>query len=518
MEMRPSVAMAHGGTTPPNGAAFDAMFFKNYGTNPFVDTDDDPLSTFAVDVDSASYTVTRSYLLRGVLPPREAVRTEEFVNFFDYDYGSPEAGAFAIHLEGAPSKFGPNRQLLRIGLQAREIQPEERRNAVLTFVIDVSGSMARENRLGLVKRSLRMLVERLRPSDRVGIVVYGSRARVVLRHKSIREKRLILTALEYLAPGGSTYAEEGLRQGYALAAAEYRKGCINRVILCSDGVANVGRTGAEDILKIIKGHAEKGITLSSIGFGMGNYNDILMEQLGDKGNGHYAYVDTPAEARRIFGENLTGTLQVVARDVKVQVDFNPEVVRSYRLLGYENRAVRDDRFRDDREDGGDVGAGHSVTALYELKLWKAKQGRLAEVHIRYADPDSGMVREIQKEIRASDLRGSFSAASSAFMLAALVAEFAEILRESYWARDGELDPVLALAHGLPDRLRKRTDVVELIDLIAKAREMKALESPEKEEKATRKVERGDDGGKSDKKDGKKQDSPPRRPRSLVKAD
>ena len=466
--------MAHGGTTPPNGEDVDAMFFKNYGVNPFVDTEDDHLSTFATDVDTGSYTVVRRYLHDGHLPPEKAVRVEEFVNYFNYRYAAPQEDNFAVYAEAAPWKFGTGRKnsfLLRLGLKGKQVSEDNRKPAILTFVIDVSGSMKRENRLGLVKRSLRMLVERLREEDRIGIAVYGSRGRKVMDHRGLDERAEILATIESLQAGGSTFAEEGIRIGYGMAESAYRKGFINRVILCSDGVANVGQTGADDILEVIKKKAEKGITLSAIGFGMGNYNDVLMERLGDKGNGQYAYIDTIAEARRIFEDNLTGTLQVIARDVKVQVDFNPEVVRSYRLIGYENRDVPDDKFRDDKYDGGEVGAGHSVTALYELKLWPDKEGTVATTYVRYKHADTSAVTEFKSPMAVEDFNKSFDDSSNEFKLAATVAEFAEILRKSYWAKGTTLDRVLERAQQLSREYKDDGDVIELVDLISKAKQL-----------------------------------------------
>ncbi len=466
--------MAHGGTTPPNGEDVDAMFFKNYGVNPFVDTEDDHLSTFATDVDTGSYTVVRRYLHDGHLPPEKAVRVEEFVNYFKYGYPAPQEDVFEVYAEAAPWKFGTGRKnsfLLRLGLKAKRVSEENRKPAILTFVIDVSGSMRRENRLGLVKRCLRMLVERLRPEDKIGIAVYGSRGRKVMEHKGLDEKDEILAVIELLNAGGSTFAEEGIRIGYEMAERAYKKGVINRVILCSDGVANVGQTGADEILEIIKKKAEKGITLSAIGFGMGNYNDVLLERLGDKGNGQYAYIDTIAEARRIFEDNLTGTLQVIARDVKVQVDFNPKVVRSYRLIGYENRDVPDDKFRDDKYDGGEVGAGHSVTALYELKLWPDKEGTVATTYVRYKHADTSAVTEFKSPMAVEDFNKSFDDSSNEFKLAATVAEFAEILRKSYWAKGTTLDRVLERAQQLSREFKDDGDVIELVDLISKAKQL-----------------------------------------------
>jgi Ca-activated chloride channel family protein len=463
---------AHGGTAIVNNEAFDAMFFEHYGVNPFVDTEDDHLSTFAVDVDDASFVMTRSYLERGLVPPEDAVRTEEFINHFKYDYPLPEREAFSISIDGAPSKFGTaSMKLLRIGIKGMEVCPENRKPANLIFVIDVSGSMGREDRLGLVRKALRMLVEELTEDDKVGIAVYSSRGEVRLQPTSIRDRHRILRVIENLHPGGSTFAEEGIRLGYEMADKHFEAGKINRIILCSDGVANVGKTGPDQILKIIKKYADKGITLSSIGFGMGNYNDILLEKLGNKGNGHYAYVDDLEEARRVFVENLTGTLQVIARDVKIQVDFNPDVVRSYRLLGYENRDVADDKFRDDQEDGGEIGSGHMVTALYEFKMHKDAEGDVGKVFIRFKDPDNGNVTEVSRTIAQDVLDPEFASASTDLQLAAAAAEFSEIMRDSYWARYSELSDVLSVA----TRVYSETtdpDVLELMLLISNADQLR----------------------------------------------
>lgn len=441
------VPPAHGGTSIVNGESFDAMFFKDYGVNPFVDTEDDHLSTFAVDVDDASYIMARSYLERGELPPDDAIRAEEFINHFDYKYIAPEEAPFAVFVEGGPSRFGQNSRLLQIGIKGRQINPANRKPANLVFIIDVSGSMAREDRLGLVKRGLQYLVNQLNYRDKVGIVIYGSRGSVLLPPTSIDRREEILWAIESLGPSGSTNAEEGLRLGYDMANRMFDPRKTNRIILCSDGVANVGTTGAEDLLKDIKKYADKGITLSAIGFGMGNYNDILMEKLGDKGNGHYAYVDDLQEARNIFVDNLTGMLEVIARDVKIQVDFNPNVVRSYRLIGYENRDVADEKFRDDKEDGGEIGAGHDVTALYEIKLHgNVRIEHIAKVYIRYKAPNEmNRADEIEFTIDLGDFHDNLAQCSSPFKLATAAAEFADILRQSYWAKGSNLHAVADLA-------------------------------------------------------------------------
>jgi Ca-activated chloride channel family protein len=462
---------------PPNDEAYHDMFFKGSGTNPFIDTEDDHLSTFGMDVDTGSYSIARRYVTESYLPPAEAIRVEEFINAFDYHYDPPAEDAFAIHIDGAPSKFGEGKrlQLLRIGLRGRVIPSEHRKDANLTFVIDVSGSMEKENRLELVKKALTLLVDQLRPTDKVGIVVYGSRGKLVLPHTDLTQRREILTAINSLQPAGSTNAEEGLRIGYDLAWRNASVNHINRVILCSDGVANVGNTGPDAILKEIRTYVDKGITLSTVGFGMGNYNDVLMERLADTGNGSYAYVDTRSEAKRIFVENLTGTLQLIAKDAKIQVDFNHEVVSRFRLLGYENRRLNHEEFRDDTVDAGEVGSGHQVTALYEVKLHPDTTGKLATVSIRYADPDNHRVSEVSEDISVSQLHESFDAAPATFRLAAGVAEFAEILRESYWAKDGSLDSVRQVVKdAFPEADSEQ--VVELMYLVNKAITYKAERS------------------------------------------
>ena len=425
---------------PTYGQPRDDMFFDHAGTNPFVAVEDDPLSTFAIDVDTGSYTVVRNYIAQGTLPPEDAVRVEEFVNYFEPDYPAPAEETFSIHVDGGPSPFGEGYELLRIGLKAKEIAEEERKPANLTFVIDVSGSMNRDNRLGLVKQSLHLLVDSLQPSDQLAIVAYGSEASVVLRPTSLEEEETIKEAIDGLSPGGSTNAEEGLRLGYKLAERQYDEGAINRVILCSDGVANVGETSAEGILETIEKYADERITLTTVGFGMGNYNDTMMEQLANQGDGVYAYVDSFTEARRLFVEQLGGTLQTVARDAKIQIEFDPEAVDRYRLLGYENRDLRDEEFRDDGADAGEVGAGHTVTALYEVKLTKPeRRDSIGTARVRYVEEETKAVREWTVPLQSN------GELSDELRFLAAVAEYAEILRGSYWAKESSIDDVLALA-------------------------------------------------------------------------
>ncbi|HEU4325531.1 MAG TPA: von Willebrand factor type A domain-containing protein [Roseiflexaceae bacterium] len=439
--------------------------------NPFVSTSKDRLSTFSIDVDTASYSNARNHILNGgSLPPPDSVRVEEFVNYFRYDYPSPGQEAFGIAVDGAPSPFGqPGAQIVRVGVQGKRIDEAQRSNASLTFVIDVSGSMQEPARLPLVKQALRLLVDELRPSDRVGIVVYGSNAWVALEHTGVDDKDRILSVIDGLGDGGSTNAEEGLRLGYDQASKHFMAGGINRVILCSDGVANVGATGPEAIRQSIRDYTAQGIYLTTVGFGMGGYNDVLMEQLADDGNGNYAYVDTLKEAQRIFVQNLTSTLQVIAKDVKIQVDFNPTVVAQYRLLGYENRAVADSDFRNDKVDAGEVGAGHSVTALYEVLLTGQGSGTALTVQLRYADPTNA-VREIAQPFDSSALAGDFATTTPRFQQAVAVAAFAEKLRGSAYAQNRTLDDVLAIAQRIAPQLPNDPDVQEFVRLVDTARQ------------------------------------------------
>jgi Ca-activated chloride channel homolog len=459
-----------------DGKAYDAVLFKSAGTNPFVDTTVDRLSTFGLDVDTASYTVARRYIADGNLPEPASVRVEEWVNYFDYGDPAPVRGAdFAIRAEGAPSPFahGPQYRLLRFNVKAGQIQAGKRLPAVLTFVVDVSGSMDQENRLELVKKSLFLLLDQLRPDDRVGLVVFGDTARLLLEPSSDREA--IREAIQRLKPEGSTNTEEGLSMAYDVAGRNFRMSASNRIILCSDGVANVGRTGPQSILGRIGREARRGIELTTLGFGMGNYNDHLMEQLADKGDGRYAYIDTLDEARRVLVEQLTGTLQTIAKNAKVQVDFNSVVVARYRLLGYENRAIADERFRDETVDAGEVGAGHSVTALYEIELradaphWEQP---VATLHLRYKVPGIGNTTEAIRRVGFQDFAPSWEDASPSLRLAGLVAELAEIFKGSPWAKSDDLGDVARQLRQVVKQLPGNVKAGELADLAEKAARIK----------------------------------------------
>jgi Ca-activated chloride channel homolog len=475
----PAPGSITGGTTPPNGETFESMYFKHAGVNPFVATDEDALSTFALDVDNASFTLARSYLDRGVMPPAEAIRVEEFVNAIDAGWPRQTGETFRIGIDGGPSRFGDGYQLLRIGIVGRSLDAGQRKPANLVFVVDVSGSMDRESRLGAVKRALRTLVDELDEGDRVGIVVYGSRGEVRLPLTDASRRGLILGAIDELRPGGSTNAAEGLQLGYRLARDGYERGLVNRLILCSDGVANTGgATDAEGILELARRGRDDGITLSTVGFGMGNYNDVLMEQLADKGDGNYFYVDRPQEAERVFRENLTGLLQTVARQAKVQVEFDPHRVARWRLLGYENRDVADRDFRNDAVDAGEVGAGHQVTALYEIKLTPdgrdlSEDDRLGAVRLRWEAPEhdtahAGEVRETERPITGAVFHASVREDSPHRQAQALAAEFAEILRGSYWAKESRLADLVPLADDLARDLRDEPAVQDLREMIRRA--------------------------------------------------
>ncbi len=465
-----------GGDAEPNDEPYGDNFFESAGTNPFIDTEEDRRSTFGLDVDTASYTVARRYLADGNLPKPDSVRVEEFLNFFDYGDEPPAQGDFAIRAEGAPTPFAPgNHRVLRFNIRGRQIRPEERKPAVLTFVVDVSGSMDMQNRIGLVKESLVLLLGQLRPADKVGLVIYGSEARTVL--EPTHDLKRVEAAVKGLRIDGSTNAEAGLIMAYDLANRFFRPEANNRLILCSDGVANVGNTGPKSILERIGKEARKGIELTTLGFGMGNLNDHLMEQLADQGDGRYAYLDTLDEARRVLVEEVEGTLETIAKDARVQVVFNPEVVERWRLLGYENRDIDDDKFRDDTVDAGEIGAGHSVTALYEIKLKAGAQGHkpVANLHLRWRSEAAGKVREEEELLRLSQFAPSWDKATPGLRLASVVAELAEILRGSYWARGSSLADLFQRAQKVSGQLagtRRAADVAELVTLIGKAARIK----------------------------------------------
>ncbi|MFC1936594.1 von Willebrand factor type A domain-containing protein [Chloroflexota bacterium] len=468
-EVQPHPTQAPFPTQGPPEDPFGDTFFQDYGVNPFIDTEDDHFSTFSLDVDTGSFSIARSYLMDGYMPPEDAIRVEEFINYFPQGYPTPsEHETFGIFVDGAPAPFTETEryQIMRVGVQGFEISAWERKPVSLTFVIDVSGSMHEGGRLELVKDALALLVGQLTHEDRVSIVAYSTEAWVVLQPTRGDRRETILQAIEQLYPMNSTNAEAGLILGYDLATHSYLAGGINRVVLCSDGVANVGNTGPNSIWEQIKYQASEGITLTAIGVGMGNYNDVLLEQLADNGEGFYAYIDTMEEAERLFLRDLVGTLQVIAMDAKIQVEFNPEVVSRYRLVGYENRDIADQDFRNDKVDAGEIGAGHSATALYEVKLHPGAEGRIATIHLRWQDPDTGRVYEISEDFYAYEMAENFEDASPYFQLDVMVAEFAEILRDSYWA-SSSYEEVLYHTERTA-RYLENPDVYDLLDMMRQA--------------------------------------------------
>jgi Ca-activated chloride channel family protein len=450
------------------------MFFQDYGTNPFVDVTKDGLSTFAVDIDTGSYTLSRSYLRDGNLPPPEAVRLEEFVNYFQQDYPLPQGKGFSISMDAAHTPFNAaDSYVMRVGIQGYEVAEEQRPDANLTFVVDISGSMDEDNRLGAVKNALTSLVDNLRPTDTIGIVVYGSNGRILLEPTPVSDRQRIIDAIWWLQPDGSTNAEEGLRLGYEVATGNFDKDKINRIILCSDGVANVGATGPDQILQIVRRQAADGISLTTVGFGMGNYNDVLMEQLANDGDGAYHYVDTQDEARKLFDTGLTGTLLTIGKNAKIQVEFNPDAVKAYRLMGYENRAVADQDFRNDQVDAGEIGAGHTVTALYEVIPSGQAQpdAIIATVRMRWEDPDTGEVTEIEQAMRVADVLADFAQSSPRFRLDIAAAAFADLLGDGGWAQNASYGDVLAVAQQAAHDLPQDEDVQEFVQIVETAAQL-----------------------------------------------
>jgi Ca-activated chloride channel family protein len=468
----------HHNPTPPAAAAspYGGVTFEDPGINPMTDPDEDRESTFAMDVDTASYGIARRFVDDGNVPDPTSVRVEEWVNAFEQGYAAPDEATFAIQVDGSPSPFvADDELLLRIGIKARESSRRERPAAALTFVIDTSGSMSRENRLQLVKDSLRKLVVSLGDRDSIAVVTFGDDARVVLPPTSASDERTIIDAIDALEPGGSTNLEGGLRLGYELAReAGFGGGDgINRVVLASDGVANVGMTDADGILRQIADDATAGIELVAVGVGMGNYNDALLEQLADRGDGFYAYVNDLDEARRLFREDLVGTLQAVALDAKVQVTFNPDVVAGYRLLGYENRAIADDQFRDREVAAGAIGAGHAVTALYVVRLREdvGRSGRLATVRLRWTEPGDGHESRMAETVDTNALARSFREMPGEFQLDAIVAATAELLRGSPYAEGFDLDDVLDVADELRGSLPPTEEAHDFVDFIERVADL-----------------------------------------------
>jgi Ca-activated chloride channel homolog len=427
-----------------------------------------PLSTFSIDVDAASYSNIRRFISNGQRPPIDAVRIEEMVNYFDYDYSQPDGEhPFAVHTEISSAPWHEKHRLVHIGLQGRKIPTENLPPSNLVFLIDVSGSMDEPNKLPLVKSSFRMLVEQLREHDHVAIVVYAGAAGVVLKPTSGIEKREIIASLDRLEAGGSTAGGQGLQLAYALAKEHFKAGGNNRVILATDGDFNVGESSNAAMERLIEEKRKDDIFLTVLGYGMGNYKDSKMEILADKGNGNYAYIDNISEARKVLVNEFGGTLFTIAKDVKLQIEFNPAKVKAYRLIGYENRMLKSEDFNNDKKDAGELGAGHTVTALYEiipagvdsdffridaLKYQASKvtpaakqSDELMTIKLRYKKPDGHKSSLIVHPLIDSSI--PLANTSDNFRWSASVAAFGMLLRESEYVQDFSYDQLIALASG-----------------------------------------------------------------------
>ncbi len=436
--------------------------FEAHTPNAFTDTRADPLSTFAVDVDTASYSLARRYLKQGSLPPPESVRVEEFVNYFKYRYSAPEKESFSVNLEGAPSPFDKGRHFLRVGIQGKQVSRSQRKRAHLVFLVDTSGSMQSPDKLPLAKEAMKLAVKNLNENDTVAIVTYAGSTQDVLPPTPATEQERIYAAIDSLRSGGGTAMGSGMQLAYRHALKKASGNVVSRVILLTDGDTNIGpNLSPESILESVRGSVSEGVTLTAVGFGMGNYRDDLMEKLADKGNGNCFYVDNYQEARKVFETQLTGTLEVIAKDVKLQVEFNPAAVRRYRLVGYENRDVADRDFRNDKVDAGEIGAGHNVTALYEVEL-TGEQQTLATVRIRAKAPNGAEAAEQAFPFERSRVRSSLESASPDFRFALAVASTADILRHSPSAQGWSLATARKLAEHTTEGQAERAEFVQLV--------------------------------------------------------
>ena len=453
--------------------------------NPFIAVSTNPRSTFSIDVDRASYANVRRFLMEGKAPPRDAVRIEELINYFPYDYAEPDGDApVALNAEVGPAPWRAQHRLVRIGLQARRLDLGEAPPANFVFLLDVSGSMQPANKLPLLKRAFGLLVEQLRPKDRVAIVVYAGAAGLVLPSTPGTEKGKILEAIEGLEAGGSTAGGAGIRRAYAEAVANFIPGGNNRVILATDGDFNVGVSSDAEMVRLIEEKRASGVFLTALGFGEGNLQDAKMEKLAQHGNGNYAYIDSPLEARKVLVHELGGTLFTVAKDVKIQVEFNPRRVRAYRLIGYENRLLRDEDFADDTKDAGDIGSGHSVTALYEVipvgvesdvavrsvdslryqdvrSEPRGDSGELLYVQVRYKTPQG----ERSQLLSLPVVDDRTAAQSGDFRFQTAVAEFGLLLRQSQYRGGADWGRVAETARGALGRDSEgyRAEFVRLVD-------------------------------------------------------
>lgn len=470
---------------PPPSEVRDRENYRHIEANPVRLAAEDPVSTFSIDVDTAAYSNVRRLLSRGALPPSDAVRVEELINYFSYDYPAPEADdAFEVVTELGPAPWHPGRKLLHIGIQGQRLAVDELPPANLVFLIDVSGSMRSPDKLDLLKASMKLLLKRLDADDRVAIAVYAGAAGAVLEPTPGDRHATIEAAIDRLAAGGSTNGGAGIQLAYALARQGFIADGINRVILATDGDFNVGTTSEERLEDLVARQRASGVALTVLGFGTGNYNDALMQRLAQSGNGHAAYVDTLNEARKVLVDELSSTLAIIASDVKIQLEFNPAVVAEYRLLGYETRLLDREDFNDDRVDAGDIGAGHSVTALYEITLHdsparridplrygaapepppSARAGELAFLRLRYKSPGAAGSRLIERPLRLADGRRALADTSRDFRFAAAVAGFGALLRGGAGLEDFAYDDVIDLAGAArgPDPFGYRAEFLGLV--------------------------------------------------------
>ncbi len=466
------------GYAPPpverEDSGFNTEDYAHHNDNEFLGAVQNPLSTFSIDVDNASYSNMRRFLTMQQLPPKDAVRSEEFINYFRYDYPQPKSTEpFSVNTEISSCPWNTAHKLVHIGLQGKEVPLAQLPPTNLVFLIDVSGSMDSPEKLPLLKEAFTMLTKQLRAQDRVAITVYAGNAGVVLPPTDGNDKSRILAALDKLSAGGSTAGGEGIKLAYSLAKQYFIKGGNNRVILATDGDFNVGVSSEGDLVRLIEQERESGVFLTVLGFGMGNYKDSKMEKLADKGNGNYAYIDNLREAQRVLVGQMSGTLFTIAKDIKIQVEFNPAAVQAYRLIGYENRMLAKEDFNNDKKDAGEIGAGHTVTALYEIvpvgAVWQNPSGNtsvdplkyqtpqaqhenkrfannaseMMTVKIRYKEPEGTVSKLIERPVPNVD--SPLQASSNNFKFSAAVAEFAMILRESPFKALSSYTQVLSLA-------------------------------------------------------------------------
>ncbi len=470
--------------------------------NGFKDVLHNPLSTFSIDVDRASYSNVRRFLNMGQLPPIDAVRIEEMINYFNYDYPEPEGKhPFSVYTEISACPWNSSHQLLHVGLQGKSIDKSELPPSNLVLLIDVSGSMSAANKLPLLKQAFRMLVNELRPEDRVAMVVYAGAAGLVLESTPGNQKAKILAALDKLQSGGSTAGGAGLELAYKVAQENFAEEGNNRIILATDGDFNIGSSSNAEMERLIEKKREHGVFMTVLGFGMGNYKDDKMEIIADKGNGNYAYIDNIQEARKVFITEFGGTLFTIAKDVKFQMEFNPARVKGYRLVGYENRLLNDEDFNDDKKDAGEMGAGHTVTALYEIipagsdeslksidplkyqanrgdvkKVEQVKADPRAElmtVKLRYKQPDGNTSTKVEIPVKGKVL--DLEDTSDNFRFSASIAEFGLILRNSQYKVDASIEEVIAMAKGArgEDEEGYRSEFLKLVKLADSLKEWSA---------------------------------------------